>query len=214
MVDSRGCCTRFGLLSYSIYRYKANYSSYLPPIYQSQISFGSALPFVLGNFHAMNVPRSIATPAKIQKTSPSGRALLCIGKDCATENVDSQLPVKAQPASARTASGPTASLTRMKGTGPSPTPKLATKVNKEITVNDGKSRDSPKTSIAELVPIPAIDPSGQSLRPILSGRGVHSTLTVRLMADTMIVINAAADAIMSLSIATKYITTLLIPHSC
>ena len=85
------------------------------------------LPLVSGTHQAMNKKKKAAVPANTKYIFPFPSFSFAMGKNWATINVAIQFVAKAQLCVAPIASGPTSSLERMKGKGPRPKAKLATK---------------------------------------------------------------------------------------
>ena len=125
-----------------------------------------------------------------------------------------QLAAKAQLWVAPTASGPTSSFASMKGTGPKPTAKEATKRSVAMAASTLTLSPIPMASKMELLPIPAILRRIQVLRPILSDKGAQRVVMIRFNADTAIVSRAAFVGNSEDSKLTEYMTILLIPVSC
>src|SRR5687768_3808969 len=99
-----------------------------------------------------NTPAEMANPQYTLPMPPN--ASLMIGKNCATRNVAIQLVANAQLWVAPTASGPTSSEARMKGTGPRPTAKLAAKSRVAGAASAFRVKDMLRAMRMELVPIP------------------------------------------------------------
>src|SRR5271155_3734970 len=173
-----------------------------------------ALPLLSGTHQAIKVPMAIAIATKTQKTCPLGRAVFSIGKNCATEKLASQQAVRPQLWTAPNASESTSSLARMKGTGPSPSPKLVTNKKVANTDNPGTSWMRPIARRKEPIPIPLIENNKHGFLPILSASGAHIIATRTLTTDTITVIRAALEGRAAPRISTLYMITQLIPVAC
>ena len=125
-----------------------------------------------------------------------------------------QLAAKDKLCVAPTASGPTSSLASIKGTGPKPRAKEATKKRVATAASTLTPSPIPIASKMELVPIPAMLKRMHVLRPILSERGAQTVVRTRFKAETAIVKMAAFVGNIVDSRLTEYITMLLIPVSC
>ena len=125
-----------------------------------------------------------------------------------------QFAARAQLCVAPTASGPTNSLARMKGTGPRPTAKEVTKRSVAAAPRSFMPLEMPTASKTELMPMPAMLRSMQVLRPILSDKGAQRVVMIRLRAETATVRRAAEVGRRAVRKLTEYMTMLLIPVSC
>ena len=133
------------------------------------------------------------------------------GKNCATRKVLIQLLAKAQLCVAPTASGPTSSDARMKGTGPSPKPKLATNRRTAMAERTGVAVLSPMPRRTEAMPMPAILPRMQALRPMTSESGAQAVVMTMLSMEMKILSKAEPAEKTVASSETPYIITELIP---
>lgn len=129
-------------------------------------------------------------------------------------NVAVQLAASARLCVVPTASAPTSSLARMKGTGPRPTAKEATKSNVATAERILMLLEIPSARRMELMPIPVMLRRRQVLRPMRSGRGVQRVEIMTLRALTATVMRAAAVGRSAERMLTEYMTMLLIPVNC
>ncbi|KAI4241283.1 MAG: hypothetical protein L6R42_011317 [Xanthoria sp. 1 TBL-2021] len=137
-----------------------------------------------------------------------------MGKNWETRKVAIQLAASPQLCVVPTASGPTSSLARMNGTGPSPKAKEATNTRVAAAARSLTPNKSPRASSVEHVPMPAILSRIHVFRPILSDKGAHTAVTTTLSADTATMSREAVVGRREDSNDTEYITILLIPVSC
>lgn len=102
----------------------------------------------------------------------------------------------------------------MKGTGPSPTAKKATKNITMMAERICVSKRMESARIRELVPCPTIEIRRHVFRPSLSGSGEHASVVIRLIAEMMMVSSAELTGRRSRSRETEYMIMELMPHSC
>lgn len=113
-----------------------------------------------------------------------------------------------------TASASTSSLARIKGTGPRPTAKEATKSKVATAERILMLFEIPIARSTELMPIPVMLRRRQVLRPMRSGRGVQRVEIITLSALTATVMRAAAEGRSAERMLTEYMTMLFIPVNC
>lgn len=125
-----------------------------------------------------------------------------------------QLAASAKLCVVPTASAPTSSLARMKGTGPRPTAKEATKSKVATAERTLTLFEIPRARRMELMPIPVMLMRRQVLRPMRSGRGVQRVEIMTFRALTATVMRAAAVGRRVERMLTEYMTMLFIPVNC